>query len=95
MSDKRLIDANALPMYKVKIVHSFGIVEGSVVFPDDIKKAHTIDAVPVVHGWWELGIPMTCSACGKPAAQEGPLSFLVSDYCPNCGAKMDAKEEQQ
>ena len=37
MPDVRLIDANALPMYKVKIVHSFGIVEGSVVFPDDTK----------------------------------------------------------
>ena len=48
MADVRLIDANALPMYKVKIVHAFGIVEGSVVFPDDIKKAPTIDAVPVV-----------------------------------------------
>ena len=48
MSDKRLIDANALPMYRVKIVHSFGIVEGSVVFPDDIAKAPTIDAVEVV-----------------------------------------------
>ena len=48
MADVRLIDANVLPMYKVKIVHSFGIVEGSVVFPDDIQKAPTIDAVPVV-----------------------------------------------
>lgn len=48
MHDKRLIDANALPMYKVKIVHAFGIVEGSVVYPGDIAKAPTIDAVPVV-----------------------------------------------
>lgn len=48
MAEQRLIDANALPMYKVKIVHAFGIVEVSVVFPYDIKKASTIDAVPVV-----------------------------------------------
>ena len=48
MADKRLIDANALPMYRVSIVHAFGIVEGSVVFPEDIKKAPTIDAVEVV-----------------------------------------------
>lgn len=48
MTEQRLIDANALPMYKVKIVHAFGIVEGSVVFHDDIKNATTIDAVPVV-----------------------------------------------
>ena len=44
----RLIDADALPMHKVKIVHAFGIVEGCVVFPDTIAKAPTIDAVPVV-----------------------------------------------
>ncbi len=59
MADVRLIDGNALPMHKVKIVHAFGIVEGSVVFPDDIKNANTIDAVPVVRcrecnntKWW-------------------------------------------
>ena len=46
--EKRLIDANALPMHKVKIVHAFGIVEGNVVFPDSVAKAPTIDAVPVV-----------------------------------------------
>ena len=49
MSDKRLIDANELPMHKVKIVHAFGIVEGSVVFPGDIAKAPTIEAEPVRH----------------------------------------------
>lgn len=44
---------------------------------------------PVVHAWWEMGIPVTCSVCGNPAAQVDSLSFWVSDYCPNCGAKMD------
>jgi len=63
MTDVRLIDANALPMYKVKVVHSFGIVEGSVVFPDDIKKAPTIDAVPVVR----------CKCCKNRDTEKCPM----------------------
>ena len=54
------------------------------------------DVVPVVHAYW---IPqkgnhefkealMNCSACGYPVSRwTGNTNF-----CPNCGAKMDAKE---
>ena len=86
-NDVRLIDANALPMYKVKIVHSFGIVEGSVVFPDDIKKAPTISAVPVEHGlpYAANHLGVVCSYCCKWSDND-------YNYCPNCGAKMDAKD---
>lgn len=56
--------------------------------------APTIDAVPVVHGRWILGDPITCSVCWKPAAEhDSPITFLESPYCPWCGAKMDEKEE--
>ena len=97
----RLIDADALPMHKVKIVHAFGIVEGCVVFPDTIAKAPTIDAVPVVHARWILrgcddndaGI-YYCSACKDERyfGDEVITSEEASKYCPfcpNCGAKMD------
>lgn len=81
MAEMRLIDANALHMYKVKIVHAFGIVEGCVVFPDDIAKAPTIDAVPVVR----------CRDCKE--WRHGLCKLLCADtpedgYC-YCGAKMD------
>lgn len=46
----RLIDADALPVYRVKILHAFGIIEGNVIFPEDVKKAPTIDAEPVITG---------------------------------------------
>ena len=92
MSEQRLIDANALPMYKVKIVHSFGIVEGSVVFPDDIKKAPTIDAVPVVHARWREPWPyhtgVICGKCETHAARK-------HHYCPSCGAKMDGGRDEK
>ena len=48
------------------------------------KDEPTIEAVPVVHGHW---IPMMghsyCSACGYKG------SPVQSNYCPNCGARMD------
>lgn len=55
-----------------------------------IEKAPTVDAVPVVHGRW-----VTHYRSGTTVA-EGYVSTCCdmwnnrkSDYCPNCGAKMD------
>lgn len=56
----------------------------------------TIDAVPVVHGRWEY-IPgdgkfraiLICSRCRRNVGE-----YDRFNYCPNCGAKMDLKEQQ-
>lgn len=59
------------------------------------------DIVPVVHGWWltwEEQFPgrtprkksmlgVFCSTCHNHADN-------MSDYCPNCGAKMDLEENK-
>ena len=61
----------------------------------------TVDAVEVVHGRWEDD--GTCSNCkglnptyraNKWSAEfpDFPGHFDHLNYCPNCGAKMDAKE---
>lgn len=76
MDDKRLIDANALPMHKVKIVHAFGIVEGCVVFPDSIAKAPTIDAVEVVRCGRCIHYDTDCEYCAYLEDDRGPY-----DYC--------------
>ena len=69
-------------------------------FDDALQDAQTVDAVPVVHGrWltWEEQFPgrtprkksmlgVFCSTCHNHADN-------MSDYCPNCGAKMDLEEE--
>ena len=71
-----------------------------VVF--DINDAPTVDAVPVVHGrWltWEEQFPgrtprkksmlgVFCSACHNHADN-------MYNYCPNCGAKMDADTQER
>ena len=91
MADVRLIDANALKeylgcdndrKYSSMIMHEIA---------DRIDEQPTIDAVPVVHGYWLYGDEyaghhdVDCSVCGESAR-------TYYDYCPNCGAKMDAKE---
>ena len=81
----RLIDADALPVYRVKILHAFGIIEGNVIFPEDVKNAPTIDAEPVRHGRWirmdDTFARWKCSECGLIEQHSG---FA---YC-RCGAKM-------
>lgn len=41
------------------------------------------DVAPVWHGWW---------ADKQGGFWEQQLAELLSDYCPNCGAKMDGTE---
>lgn len=87
----RLIDADALPVYRVKILHAFGIIEGNVIFPEHIENAPTIDAEPVRHGRWIYKPDgWYCSACDKRAMVDA-VGF--AKYCCRCGAKMDGGAE--
>lgn len=59
-----------------------------------ICEAPKVDAEPVRHGRWEMigadkrgrGGVFECTSCN------GCYPYKCK-YCPNCGAKMDAKEE--
>lgn len=86
----RLIDADALlEKYNKTTVWDSWV---------EINIAPTIDAVPVVHGRWEIKLlndyqkySVTCSICGWVGidnydSYDDPSDF---NYCPNCGAKMD------
>ncbi len=61
-----------------------------------LKDLPAADVVPVVHAYW---IPqkenhefkeawMKCSACGYPVS----MWTGNTNFCPNCGAKMDGDE---
>lgn len=63
-----------------------------------IEKAPTVDAVPVVHGRWEMrptGMATDtgpeykayCTVCNEPNKQYQP------PFCPHCGAKMDGERK--
>lgn len=65
----------------------------NAVSVEAIEALPAIDAVPVVHARWidpcinKYGHPCHhCSACGFKASQKD------RNYCPNCGARMDKKE---
>lgn len=59
-----------------------------------IKQMHTIEAEPVRHGQWNYRHEddwCYCTACGTDA--EGSNGeCLETDYCPHCGARMDAED---
>ena len=80
-----LYDADAITMSGVKILNQFPVA----------------DVAPVRHGRW---ISLTdcsnagvyCSVCQKKVYKEdyaicNRKNKLRSDYCPNCGAKMDGE----
>ena len=57
-----------------------------------IEHAPTIEAEPVRHGRWvdKMVRDWHCSECGKKASFDGYCYDDKPNYCPNCGAKMDA-----
>ena len=66
---------------------TFGEVAGLIM------DAQTVDAEPVRHGEWIVCgdgeyVPFVCSACGKTTSW---YHAQTAKYCPNCGAKMEAK----
>lgn len=60
----------------------------SMVF-DTIDNFPIADVEPVRHGHWiedKYGPVFECSECGYAT------DYLLTNYCPECGAKMDGKE---
>lgn len=73
--------------------HYFDWYTPSII--ETINEQPTVDAVPVVHGSWNIGSKPRCSVCGKSALREYDrddwLSYVPSAFCPNCGADMRKK----
>lgn len=92
----RLIDAGTLRISAIKATDNSELAFDNCYpywqFSECIKKAPTIDAVPVVRGEWEVAIgydpnkKVQCQNCYK-------MAYEPTAYCPNCGAKMAAEKE--
>ena len=62
---------------------------------------HCIDNLPaadvaeVRHGRWVYGEDdnIQCSVCGHDAYTEGDYRQVKTNYCPNCGARMDKEDD--
>ena len=104
MTEQRLIDANALIYWLTKATGFRTNCEDCTsidcldcIIDEAIKNTPTIEAKPVVHGRWISKNPhgyewvFVCSNCdyidGYPFNDR-------SNYCPNCGARMDEPIEE-
>lgn len=60
-----------------------------------LNEQPTVDAEPVRHGKWirdEFGVK--CGACGLYAYRDKFDQPWESPYCPNCGTKMEAEQDE-
>lgn len=75
--------------------HNFYGIGGAGVMRQMIEMQPAADVSPVRHGRWIYGedIDIQCSVCGADALTEGDYRQTRSNYCPNCGAKMDGGDE--
>ena len=92
-------DADALENWEMY----YGLSRAFSVFVEarlTLDAMPTIGAVPVVHGEWvEADLDKDfrrCSVCKNKKSNKTAWSKdfvkMFFNYCPNCGAKMDAKE---
>lgn len=94
----RLIDADKFGMYLADVqLANRGWRDDVCELLDDVMYAleeePTIDAVEVVHARWVVkGQDVFCSHCDKESGYNPWGASAFSDYCPNCGAKMDGEE---
>lgn len=76
------------------------IIPWSAVRVCEINNIKTVEAEPVRHGEWatdkediEWGNSLKrkhCTNCGKrPHFDKEEREFILTNYCPHCGAKMD------
>lgn len=68
------------------------LTSDAIAYINQLESRPTIEAEPVRHGRWIDSAPINiwrnyeCSECKFEVSGGAP------NYCPNCGAKMDAKD---
>ena len=96
----RLIDADKIEYTSIAHLASYPVAPSpcDTVMRAEINAMPTVDAVPVRHGRW---IPVEnddmfcyCSECGTHEYRE-TIEVLRYDYCPYCGAKIEAEREEK
>lgn len=85
-NEKRLIDANAL-IEEANAEGAYGYVDAF-----QIANAPTVDAVEVRHGYWipAMHIGDCCYRCSECQFLRDAYLLDIGNYCPNCGARMEA-----
>lgn len=104
MAEQRLIDANNL-IEEIREERCYNCRNfkdmkcdycGTADYIYMIEDMPAADVAPVRHGRWieqekyTFGVMYDCSICGSRILDNGHSW----NYCPNCGAKMDEKEDR-
>lgn len=86
---------NYIKNHDYELVSRMGCVDRGM-FTDGIEHAinvqEAVEVVEVVHGrwiWHDEDKFFTCSNCEYSALNNYRGNSVESNYCPNCGAKMD------
>lgn len=98
VTENRLIEIPADGIIRVPIMQGDSTVGERRI---DLSDIPVVDAVEVVHGHWVSltecsNAGVYCSVCQKKVYKEdyawaNRKNKLRSNYCPNCGARMDGK----
>ena len=109
-NEMRLIDADALvenfrktkmdevfPEWKeLGVVARTAVIRLTTKYRAIILSQPTVDAKPVVHGYWEEDESSgyyRCNRCKDVYIAKEWIEHGKWKYCPNCGAKMDGGNE--
>lgn len=89
-NEKRLIDANRFEKLLLNHRTSYLHKEDVIAALANQPTVDAVDAVEVVHGNWipcddDFDMWYECSVCGGASLSE-------TNYCHDCGAKMDLEE---
>ena len=104
-NEKRLIDANAEIRKMKDVLSKMKTDERSLaveIIIAGLERTTTVDAVEVVHGRWVMTLYTTTSKRGRVISNQKFACSVCgygngrkqSNYCPNCGAKMDGKRRE-
>ena len=93
MSNDYIRKADAIDDLHTQLMYRMGSDDMKRRLDDWVKTLPSVDVVPVVHARWENYSPITikCSRCGHVIHD---WRYSECKYCPNCGAKMDARGEE-
>lgn len=65
----------------------------------NLQNLPAADVVEVKHGRWVKSVPGDgenyCSVCKAEQPWFYGYGYFESDYCPNCGARMDKEDEHE
>lgn len=92
----KLIDANELRKDFLDLPNCYNgysdAYDKSLII-EVVDEQPTVDAEPVRHGKWVNG---ACNQCGSHAPYWAmAATYYRSNFCPNCGAKMDEEKENE